>query len=214
MPKSKQIYILSDKKVEGAINLPVIEIQYIEQTIDIQSYDALIFTSKNAVKAMDSMDDSWKSIPSYVIASQTAKILESLGGNLVFTGKQNHGNEFAQEIHGELKGKKVLYVRGVKMVSKILDILSSNGVECDSLVVYDTVCKHYEEEVKLPKDSIIIFSAPSTIKCFLENVTWDESFQAICIGQTTAKYFPEYINPIVSDTTSLVSCIKKARELS
>lgn len=214
MPKSKPIYILSDKKVEGAMNLPVIEIQYIDQSIDMQSYDALIFTSKNAVKAISSMDESWKNIPSYVIAPQTAKILKSLGGNLHFTGKQNHGNEFAQEIHEELQGKKVLYVRGLKMVSGILDILSSNGVECDSLVVYDTVCKHYKEEVKLPKDSIIIFSAPSTIKCFLKNVTWDESFQAICIGQTTAKYFPEYIKPIVSDTTSLVSCVEKARELS
>ncbi len=214
MLQSKSIYILSDKKVEGAINLPVIEIKYINQSIDLLSCDALIFTSKNAVKAIDSMDESWKSIPSYVIAPQTAKILESLGGNLVFTGKQNHGNEFAQEIHGELQGKKVLYVRGVKMVSSILDILSSNGVSCDSLIVYDTVCKKYEEEVKLPKNSIIIFSAPSTIKCFLENVTWDESFQAICIGKTTAQYFPEYIKPIVSDTTSLVSCVEKAQELS
>lgn len=214
MSQSKPIYILSDKKVEGAINLPVIEIEYINQTIDIQSYDALIFTSKNAVKAIDSMDESWKSIPSYVIAPQTAKILESLDGNLVFTGKQNHGNEFAQEIYSELKGKRVLYVRGVKMVSSILDILCENGVSCDSLIVYDTVCKQYEEEVKLPKNSIIIFSAPSTIKCFLENVTWDESFQAICIGKTTAKYFPEHIKPIVSDTTSLVSCVEKAQELS
>jgi uroporphyrinogen-III synthase len=214
MPQSKPIYILSDKKVEGTINLPVIEIAYIKQPIDLENYDALIFTSKNAVKAMDSMDESWKNIPSYVIAPQTAKILKSLGGNLVFTGKQNHGNEFAQEIHNELQGKKVLYIRGVKMVSNILEILSSKNVNCDSLIVYDTVCKIYEEEVILPKSSIIIFSAPSTIECFLKNITWDESFRAICIGKTTAKYFPEYIKPIVSDTTSIVSCVQKAQELS
>ena len=214
MPQSKQIYILSDKKVEGAINLPMIEIQYIEQSINIQNYDALIFTSKNAVKAMDSMDESWKSIPSYVIAPQTAQTLQSLGGNLVFTGKQNHGNEFAHEIQKELQDKRVLYIRGVKMVSSLLDILSSKNVNCDSLIVYDTVCKIYEEEVLLPKNSIIIFSAPSTIECFLKNVTWDESFQAICIGKTTAEYFPPYIKPIVSDTTSLASCVEKARELS
>ena len=82
MLNSNKIYILSDKKVEGAINLPVIDIEYINQSIDMQNYDALIFTSKNAVKAMDSLGTQWKSLPSYVIAPQTAKILKSLGGNL------------------------------------------------------------------------------------------------------------------------------------
>jgi len=40
------VYILSDKKVEGAINLPVFEIEFIPQDIDLKSYDAIIFTSK------------------------------------------------------------------------------------------------------------------------------------------------------------------------
>ena len=214
MSQSKKIYILSDKKVQNAINLPVIEIQYINQTINLQNYDALIFTSKNAIKALDSMGNSWKDIPSYVIAPQTANILKSLGGNLIFTGKQNHGNEFALEIQNELKGKKVLYVRGKKIISNIIEILNGNGVLCDSLVVYETVCKKYEKEIVLPKNSIIIFSSPSTIDCFFENVKWDESFLAVSIGKTTAKYFPSYVIPHISDTTSLVSCVEKAQELS
>jgi uroporphyrinogen-III synthase len=50
-------------------------------------------------------------------------------------------------------------------------------------------------------------------ECFLKLLSWDESFKAISIGKTTAKYFPSYITPIVSDETSLVSCVKKAQEL-
>ena len=214
MSQSKQIYILSDKKVEGAINLPVIEIQYISQKIKASDYDALVFTSKNAVKAMNSMDDSWKSIPSYVIAPQTAKILQSLGGNLVFTGKQNHGDEFAGEIQKELKGKKVLYIRGKKIISNIFDILNENGVLCQSVAVYETVCKKYDEKITLPKHSVIIFSSPSTIECFFGNIEWDETFQAVCIGKTTAKYFPSHITPHISDTTSLISCVEKAQSLA
>jgi len=213
MSKSNKIYILSDKKVEGAINLPMLDIAYIKQSIDLEKYDALIFTSKNAVKAMDSLGEEWKKVPSYVIAPQTAKILKSLGGNLVFTGKQNHGNEFASEIQKELKGKRVLYIRGKKIISNIEEILKSNGVLCQSVVAYETVCKKYEEKVVLPKSSVIIFSSPSTIECFFGNIDWDESFQAVSIGKTTAQYFPSYVKAHISDTTSLVSCVEKAEEL-
>ena len=213
MSKSNKIYLLSDKKVEDAINLPMLDIKYIKQSIDLEKYDALIFTSKNAVKAMDSLGAEWKNIPSYVIAPQTAKILKSQGGNLVFTGKQNHGNEFAQEIQKELKGKKVLYVRGKKIISNIEEILKNNGVLCDSVAVYETVCKKYDEKVILPKDSVIIFSSPSTIECFFGNIDWDDSFQAVSIGKTTAQYFPSHVKAHISDTTSLISCVEKAREL-
>jgi len=213
MSKSKPIYILSDKKVEGAINLPVIEIEYINQTIDMKNYDALIFTSKNAVKAIANIDESWKSLPSYVIAPQTAKILKSLGGNLFFTGKQNHGDEFAQEILEKLKGKKVLYVRGKKVISDIEEILKDNGVLCKSISVYETVCKKYEEKIVLPKNSVIIFSSPSTIECFFENIQWDDTFKAVSIGKTTAQYFPSYVKAHISDSTSLISCVQKAQEL-
>ena len=102
------IYILSDKKVNGAKNLPVFEIKFLKQDIDFNSYDALVFTSKNALYSIDSFSDDWKLIPSYAIAPQTAKIIKDLGGDLIFTGETNHGNEFALELLELLKNKKSL----------------------------------------------------------------------------------------------------------
>ena len=46
---------------------------------------------------------------SYVIAPQTAKIVEELGGKLVFTGQNGHGDLFAQELIPHLINKK-LYI--------------------------------------------------------------------------------------------------------
>jgi uroporphyrinogen-III synthase len=207
------IYILSEKKVDGAINFPVFEINFKVSDIDINSYDALIFTSKNALYAIDSFSKNWKKIPAYSIAPQTAKIVEELGGRLEFTGVTNHGDKFALELIEPLKNKKVLYLRGAKVVSKLADTLNQNNIQCDQIVVYESVCKRYESKQTLPKNSTIIFSSPSTIECFLKLLSWDESFKAISIGKTTAKYFPSYITPIVSDETSLVSCVKKAQEL-
>jgi uroporphyrinogen-III synthase len=209
----KKIYILSHKKIKSTESLPMLDIKYLNQNIDLQSYDALIFTSKNAIKALDTMNKNWKNIPSYAIASQTAKVVKSLGGILTYIGKKNNGDEFANEIKEKLYGKKVLYVCGTKMVSKLVSILNQNGVSCYTLVIYQTICKHYKRKIVLPKESIIVFSSPSTIDCFLKNVTWDNSFRAISIGKTTSQYFPEYIIPTISDSTSLEACVQKALEL-
>lgn len=206
------IYILSDKKVKWAKNLPMIEIKVIEQTIDFSSYDALVFTSKNAVYSIDTINKTWREKPSYTIAPQTAKIIKHLKGNLKFVGKEKHGNEFALELIEKLKHKKVLYIRGSEIVSDLVNILNSNSIVCEELIIYETVCKEYANKIKIPKNSTIIFSSPSTIKCFLHTIAWDKSFKAISIGNTTAQYFPEYITPIVADTTSLESCVKKAIE--
>jgi len=207
------IYILSDKKVKWAKNLPMIEIQYQNTHINIMSYDALIFTSKNAIIGIDKISPLWREIPSYVIAPQTAKVLKEMKGKLEFTGKAKHGNEFAREIIPFLKNKKVLYVRGKDLVSDAMKILKENEILCDEAIVYETHCKKYEFTPILPKNSVIIFSSPSTIKCFFENNLWDESFTAIAIGHTTAKYFPPNIEPIISDNTSLEFCVKKAIEV-
>ncbi len=208
------IYILSDKKVNGATNLPTLQINFLKQTINFLSYDALIFTSKNALYALDKLyDNSWKTIPSYAIAPKTAQIINNLDGNLAFTGITNHGDLFAQELIPLLKNKKVLYLRGSKVVSSLVHRLNTNDIVCDEVVVYQSDCKIYKNKPTLPKNSIFIFSSPSTIECFLKNFIWDDSFKAISIGKTTAKYFPSYINYTISDTTSLESCVKKALEI-
>jgi len=214
MTHEKSIYILSDKKVKNTINLPMIDISYIQQDINFSEYDAIVFTSRNAIKSLDRFGEDWKNIPSFVIAPETAKTLKSLGGTVAYVGHSGHGNDFAQEINEKLHGKKVLYACGKKVVSNLYDILNNSGVICHRAVVYETVCKHYEEKIVLPKNSVIIFSSPSTLACFFKNISdWDESYKAVSIGKTTAQYFPNHIQPFISETTSLESCVQKAQEL-
>lgn len=210
---SLNIYVLNDKKVKWAKNLPVIKIENINTAFNISSYDALIFTSKSAVYTLNSYNKEWKSKPLYVIAPQTAKVASNLGGKIKFVSKEKHGDEFAAELIPLLKNKKVLYIRGSKVVSNLVERLNANDVICDEVIVYQTVCSEFKKKIKLPKNSVIIFSSPSTIECFLKNVTWDESYKAVSIGHTTQKYFPSYITPVVADTPSLDSCVKKAIEL-
>jgi uroporphyrinogen-III synthase len=206
--KKENIFVLNDKKVKFAQNLPLLKIKYLKKDIDLSKYDYLIFTSKNAVKAINSFNKTWKKIPALAISHQTAKVIKDLEGNVDFIGKSSHGDEFAQEIKEKIANKKVLYLRSDKIVSNLIDILN-----CDDIIVYENCFNDIKNKYKLPKKSKIIFSSPSTISYFLKQYTWDNSYTAISIGKTTAKYFPKYINPIIADKTSLKACVKKALEL-
>lgn len=211
--KSMNIYTLGDKKVQNAKSLPVYKINYLESAIDFTQYDAIVFTSKNSVMAVDSFNKNWKNLPAYTIASETAKTVKRLGGKLKFVGITKHGNEFAHELLNELDGKKVLYLRGKKVVSSLIEIFEEAQIVCDNVIVYENVCSDDLKIKELPDNSYIIFSSPSTIDCFLKHFEWKQSYKAISIGHTTAKYFPEHINPIIAYTTSIDSCVNKAIEL-
>jgi len=211
--EKKNIYILSDTPIEHAKNLPLIQTTPIQKEIDFSLYDAIIFTSKNGVKAIDAITKEWTKLPCYAISNKTAKTIKEHGGKIAFISEKKHGDEFATELIDKLQNKKVLFLGAKKVVANLVEILNINRVTCTHEPIYETSCIEYNEKVTLPKNSIIIFSSPSTIECFFKNINWDKSFKAISIGNTTAKYFPKDIIPIISDNTSLNSCVQKALSL-
>lgn len=104
-----------------------------------------------------------------------------------------------------------MYLRAKEIASNMLDILKDKGIKCDD-DVYENYFKEPKEKKELPKNSKIIFSLLSTIKYFFKALPWHESYKAISIGRTTAKYFPKHIKPIIADKTSLKDCVNKALE--
>ncbi len=206
-----KIYLLSNQKYSDVENLEVFHIEYIKSSnIDLSSYDALIFTSKNAVYALDSFNKDWKNIDSYVIAPKTSQIVKKLGGKVIFTGITSHGDEFAQELINLLKNKKVLYIKALKTVSNLVGILKENNILIDELATYQTSCK--KSNILLEDNSVFIFTSPSSVECFFKQYSWNDSFKAITIGKTTAKYLPKNINFIISSETSIDECINLARQ--
>ena len=205
-----KIYLLSNQIYSEVENLEVFKIEYIESKIDLLKYDALIFTSKNAVYSLDSFTKDWKKIPSFAIAPKTAQVIEKLGGKIAFTGITSHGNDFAQELIALLKNKKVLYIKALKTVSNLVDILKNNDVLLDELVVYKTSCK--KSNVALENNSVFIFTSPSSVECFFQQYSWNDSYKAIVIGKTTALYLPKNVDYTISSETSIDECIKLAKQ--
>ncbi|NQY20894.1 MAG: uroporphyrinogen-III synthase [Campylobacteraceae bacterium] len=207
------IYILNNLKFKDIINLEVFKINYLQNNLNILNYDALIFTSKNAVLSMKTFSEEWINIPSYAIALKTAEVLLNNNSKLVFTGKSSHGNEFAHELVSELKNKKVLYIRAKNTVSNLAEILKNNEINISSCITYETISKN-NKKIILKENAIIIFSSPSSIKYFLEQYEWKKTYKAVVIGSTTAKYLPSYIKYVLSPQTSLEKCIELAKEIN
>ena len=205
-----KIYLLNEQKFDGVENLEVFEIEYLKFDLDLEKYDALVFTSKNAIFSLEENGINWKSTPSYVIAPKTADIAKKFGANIAFIGFSGHGNDFANELIPYLKNKKTLYIRALKTVSNLTNILKENGIDIDEIISYKTSCNKQEEKKALDKNSTIIFTSPSSVECFFKKYSWEDSFKAIAIGKTTALYLPKNIKCEISSLTSVEECVKLA----
>src|SRR5574344_1722607 len=111
-----KIYLRNKQNSDGVENFEVFEIKYLKFDLDLKKYDALVFTSKNAIFSLEENGIHWKSVPSYVIAPKTADIAKKIGANIAFIGFSGHGNDFANELITYLKDKKAVYVRALKSV--------------------------------------------------------------------------------------------------
>ena len=208
------IYLLSDKVYEGAKNLPTIMIAFLEKKVVLEGVEALVFTSKNAVLAIERLDTRWKTFPCYAIGVGTAKMIESLGGEVVYQAKSSYGDDFAQEIKSALAAKVVLFLRAKEVTSALNTILKEAGVLLRETIVYETRCEACAALNKPEKNAIMIFSSPSTIECFFRCFDWDESYQAVVIGEKTASFMPQGIAFDMAAKPSITSCIEVATKLS
>jgi uroporphyrinogen-III synthase len=208
-----EIYLLNDTKYEGVKNIGVFEIKYLKPKFTLKNYDAIVFTSKNAVFGIERVYKEWKNLNAYSIGTGTSKTIREFGGNVIYEAKSSYGDEFAGEISQKLVGKSVLFARAKVVSSDVGGILSSYGVHVEELVVYENVCKPCEK-FTAPKSGIFIFTSPSSVKCFLKCVEWREDFTAVAIGKKTALAFGPDIKPLISPKPSIGECVEFAKRLS
>lgn len=207
------IYLFSDKAYEEVVHLPLFEIVFDPTPVNLEGLDAIIFTSKNSVKALEHTHSSWKSKEAYAIGEGTASFIERCGGNLVFTCKDSYGDVFAKALIPLLHHKKVFFPRAKEVVSSLFEILTAHQIDVKQQIVYTTKCKHYPSSDAPSKNAKLIFTSPSTVHCFLENFAWDESYVAIAIGEKTAAALPLHVKKFIAQKQSIEACISLAKAL-
>jgi uroporphyrinogen-III synthase len=208
------IYLFSSTVTEGSISLPIISFTLYEKEIDLESYDTLLFTSKQAVKSAYTLNLKAKEIPALAIGLATANSIVSLGGKVLYQAKKFNGKALSQDIIEKFKEKRILYLRPKVVSFDTKAFLQKAGIFIEEEIIYETSCIGYTQEQKPMKNAILIFTSPSTIKCFLRNFEWDESYTAVVIGKATQKYLPKECVYEIANEALISSCIEKAKEIS
>lgn len=197
----KKVYYITKRNtatnLDNAINpLELLEIKKLQDKqllFKLQQCNCLIFTSKNAIFALEeNAGDRWHKIPCYVIGRGSNKALEHLGIRAEFIGTQSYGDCFGKELQNQLKDKKPLFIRAKKIASSLVQILRDAQIYPLESILYETLpikLNPAQKEILKPqKNAILFFSAPSSVEAFLSNFQWQDDYTALCIGETTLKY--------------------------
>ncbi len=210
---SQLIYLLSPLQKEGTFSLPMISFSLTTDFIDFSSCDTLMFTSKQAVVSADSIDKNWKKYPCIAIGTATKKKIEELGGEVIYAPKEFYGEVLGKDIAKNFSDKKLLYLRPKVVSFDSKAYLAKNGIALEEQIIYETFCVKYSKDARPKENAIIIFTSPSTIKCFFENFEWCKSYRAVLIGKATTQHLPKMCQYVIADKPLITECIKKAKEL-
>lgn len=209
-----EIYLISHTQNQAVKNLKVCEIEFLKFSVDLSKFEALVITSKNSIKALKFNNIKKVNLKVFSIGDGSTKEALKYGFSDIYTAKNSHGNEFANEIASFLKCKKTLFLKAEKTVSDVGGILIKNGAILTKITAYKNNFLNLDESLKPPLGSILIFSSPSNVEGFIKNFgKIDESYKVVVIGNATAKLLSSHKNLIISEKQSIDECLKLAKNL-
>ena len=192
-------------------HIPILQVTYLQPSIDFSAYDYIISTSKEVFTALDKIGD-WKHLPVLAISDATAEAAEEKGAKLLDIA-EGYGEDVVRLVHEKYADLKALHPHAKVLAYDIETALKNAGVCLDSFVVYKTSCME-GQAIELPKDAVCIFTSPSSIKCFEKLYGFLPGYKIVCIGETTRSALPEGVDAVVSEKTSLVSSVERAKSLA
>ena len=209
---SLKIYLLAKERFEGVENLILSRIKFHNFFVDLKEFDALLCTSKNALKALERLNLlSNDEILVYAVGEKTANYALNLGFKNVKNAKKTYGLAFFDEFKKELKDKKCLYLRGLNTAFDLSKSLKKEGVSLKELVVYENV--FYKRLKSLARPAIFVFTSPLSVENFLQIYSLNENDKAVVIGQSTAKRLSNFKNLFISEKQSIKECVNLAKSL-
>ena len=207
---SKPIYLFSISSHPNAVSVNSLAITFFKPQIDFSKYDYLIITSKQtceALKQYETRDYIDKKALCVSVASATS--LESLGGTVLDIGG-GYGDNLVDKIKSYPKDIKWLYLRAKVVASDFVEVCKNDGYDIDEVIVYESDCSQEILDVEVEDKSILIFTSPSSLNCFLKTHEISHKSKVIVIGKTTAKAIPKDIKFTLSKETTIESCMEIA----
>ena len=206
-------YLFSISSHSDAINIKSLAITLLKPKIDFANYDYLIITSKQASKALAQYDKNiYIDKKALCISKQSALSFQELGGQVLDIGA-GYGDTLIDKIKSYPKIKKWIYLRAKEVASDFVSICKNDGYNIDEIIMYESRCSDEILNCNIDDNSNLIFTSPSSVKCFLKTHTINSSHKVIVIGKTTAKVLPHNIKYTISKETTIDSCIASINNL-
>ena len=201
----KKVYLFSATPHPDAKHINSLDFDFYKPKIEFSNYDYLVLTSKKAVDALEQYEKKdYIRIPALCISKFTKEYYESFGGNILEVGG-GIGSELQNIINQYPKDKKWLYIRAKE--------IAGGGLDVDEVILYESRCSDEILNFRLSEtkgECSLIFTSPSSVRCFLKNNVLPKDAEIIVIGKTTAKSLPKGTKYIVAKKNSIQECINIA----
>lgn len=150
MPKPEPVIILTRPAAaarefaallgaEAAVILsPVLEIQTLPARIEADRFASFVFTSQNAVRAVDTvLDLAGKHV--YAVGERTAKIAADRGARVTVAG--GTAEKLVDTIRADAPTGRLLFLRGKHTTGDLAESLNSVGIVTEESIVYEQNAK-------------------------------------------------------------------------
>lgn len=209
----RPIYLISQTPYAGVVHIPILTIRFLTPDIDFGAYAGLVFTSKQAVKSLEHYPSVWKSLPCICVSEATAAAAREAGAVDIRTA-EGYGKSIPDLLASQLCEGRWLYLRPKVVASEWVETAREKGIRIDETIMYETLCNDEETFAGVDPNAVLIFTSPSSIECFLRRYPILPSYKIVVIGKTTQEALPVEIKSIMSESTSVASCLEIARELA
>jgi uroporphyrinogen-III synthase len=133
---------------------PVIEINTLKKSINTTSFQGLIFTSENGVRAFAKLNTE-RNLPAFCVGNQTALVARSCG--FLAVSAQGDTNQLILLLKEQASELRLLYLRGKHVSADIEQELRKDNIKVVSKIVYK------QNPIKFTHQAVEFLSGPDKI---------------------------------------------------
>lgn len=210
----RPVYLVSVTPADDpdVIHLPLQKIRLLHPDIHLEKYDAVFFTSKQSIAAMQSIAPEWKRLPVLCVGEATAAKAVAAGAEVLAVA-DGYGRELYDLVRQRYASLRWLYPRPERVASDFASRLADEGIAIDEAVVYRTECDPDAQTPVVAENAVLIFTSPSAYACFMAHYALQPTHAVVAIGKTTRKAIERASGVCIAETPSVTACIKLAKTL-
>lgn len=209
----RPIYLISKTPHPGVTHIPILKTRFFAPDIDFSQYDGLIVTSKQILKALEGYSDQWRTLPIIAVSESTAEVFQKEGCAIAAVA-DGYGEGVGLIVEKQFSQMRWLYLRPERVASLWAQAARDKGVKIDEAVMYKTECNDEALGCEIAENGILIFTSPSSIRCFCEKRAILPTHTVVAIGKTTKNALPDGVDATLSPSVSVASAVDLGRQIA